>query len=309
MPPMGINVEDDQRGNEDRMSLFGPRKLGLALGSGGARGLAHIGVLRALESEGLNPDVITGSSMGAIVGSLYAAGVSLDKMEQMALSIEIRSFIEWREAIFGTGAVLSGDKLEALLRKHLPPVFEDLKLPFGCVATDLTHGQRVRFSSGDLPRAVVASATIPSVFPPVRVDDMQLVDGSVTEPIPVLFAKQLGAQKVVAVDANGCGTMPLAEEGASEGAHALLEMRRMLVDGASRPRGTTPLDILITVQEMYEQRIARPALQQASVIISPDVHEVPGLAFEAAREIIDAGERAALAAIPEIRQASRRRSQ
>ena len=78
---MGINVEDDQRGNEDRMSLFGPRKLGLALGSGGARGLAHIGVLRALESEGLNPDVITGSSMGAIVGSLYAAGVSLDKMD------------------------------------------------------------------------------------------------------------------------------------------------------------------------------------------------------------------------------------
>lgn len=289
------------------MALFGPKTFGLALGSGGARGLAHIGVLRALEADGLVPDVITGTSMGAIVGAFYAAGVPFDEMEHLAATTDIRSFVEWKETLLGSGEILSSRKLEELLREYLPPRFEDLRLPFGCVATDLTHGRRVRITTGDLATAVLASATIPSVFHHVCIDDMQLVDGSVTEPVPVRFAERLGAETVVAVDVSGTGTMPLPERGASEGTHPLREMGRALLEGASRPRGTTPIDVLITTQEVLERQIAAPALERASVVISPDVHEVQGLAFADIGDIIAAGERAATAAVPEIRRAARRR--
>ncbi|MBQ4053278.1 MAG: patatin-like phospholipase family protein [Clostridia bacterium] len=177
------------------------KKLGFALGSGGSRGIAHIGFLRAMEEAKIKPDFITGCSMGSVVGAAYAAGFPIDKMEEAALRLRLLDLI----APTGKrGGLFDTRKVRKLLEKYIGDItFEQLKIPFRCVAVDMISQQVVEFSEGKVLDAVIASSSIPSVFRPLEKDGMRLIDGGILERVPFLQVKDMGADVVVAVDVLG----------------------------------------------------------------------------------------------------------
>lgn len=288
------------------MTLFGPKRIGLVLGSGAARGVAHIGVLKVLEAEGLAPHAIAGTSMGALIGAFYAAGVPLPEIEDIALNFDVMQVAGVGDVALGKGAVLSGEKVQAFLRERLPATFEELSLPFGCVATDLTHNRPVRFTSGDLVSAVRASVSVPLTFLPVVMDDALLIDGYVSEPMPVQLARHLGGETLVAVDVSGDGTVGGPDSASASPALKLRELRSTVRSGAPITRGVSGLDVLSAVSEAFEGRLVAQVLHEADVIISPAVHHLTGMDFGQAAEAIAAGEAATIAAIAQIRRKARR---
>ncbi|MFO1421472.1 MAG: patatin-like phospholipase RssA [Candidatus Competibacteraceae bacterium] len=175
-------------------------RLGIALGSGSARGWAHIGVLRALEEAGIVPDVVSGTSIGALVGAAYASG-RLDRLEEWVEQID------WWEIIRYMDLRLGGVEGERLMRAFGERVedapIETLPKPFGAVATDLQTGREVWFQDGSLLEAVRASIALPGLFSPVRHHDRWLVDGGLVDPLPVSLCRALGADRVIAVNLNG----------------------------------------------------------------------------------------------------------
>ncbi len=177
------------------------KTLGLALGSGGSRGVAHIGFLRGLEEVGVKPDFITGTSMGAVVGAGYAAGLTVEKMKEAALSLRILDLITFTGR---RGGVSGTKKIRELLIKYIGDItFDDLKIPFRCYAVDMISQKLIEFSKGSVVDAVVASASIPVVFHPYEKDGMRLIDGGVLERVPVSQVKKMGADIVVGVDVLG----------------------------------------------------------------------------------------------------------
>jgi NTE family protein len=287
------------------MGLFGPKPIGLALGAGAARGLAHIGVLKALEAEGLVPDVIAGTSMGALIGALYASGMPIGEIEDLALTYDVRELGSLSDISINKGAALSGERLEAFLRDRLPATFEELRIPFGCVATDLTRSEAVHFTSGDLITAIRASVSVPLVFLPVRTDGMFLVDGDVSEPIPVSLAKKLGGRTIVAVDVSGCGTLAMLD-GDEHETSVLHDLRAAIHGERPGARGTTGMEVAVTVYESFERRLAEVSRKDAHVVVSPDVHHLSSFEFKQAPALIGAGEIATRAALPEVRRKARR---
>lgn len=287
------------------MSWFGPKRIGLALGSGAARGLAHIGVLRVLDAEGLRPDAIAGTSMGALIGAFYAAGIPVDEMERIALEFDVREVTGVSEMALNKGAVFSGVKVQDFLRRYLPATFEELRMPFGCVATDLTSNVPVRFTEGDLIAAVRASVSVPLALLPVRMDDMLLVDGYVCEPVPVELARQLGGQTIVGVEVCGAGKVgplpPVGEVGAVKLKDIAAGVRTGNVE-----RGTGGMDVLSAVSEAFEGRLAEQALRSANVVVSPEVHHLTGFDYGRTAFAIAAGEEAMAAALPRLRRKARR---
>ena len=177
------------------------KKLGFALGSGGSRGVAHIGFLRAMEEQGIRPDYIVGCSMGAVVGAAYASGFSVDKMEEAVKKLRLLDLI----APTGKrGGLFDTKKVRKLLEKYIGDItFADLKIPFRCVAVDMITQRVVEFSEGSLLDAVIASSSIPSVFRPLEKDGMRLIDGGILERVPFMQVKDMGADVVVAVDVLG----------------------------------------------------------------------------------------------------------
>lgn len=181
--------------------LIKKRKLGLALGSGGSRGVAHIGFLQALEELGIKPDFISGCSMGAVVGAAYASGFPLEEMRKAVMGLR---FMDLFDVNSKPGGVLDTRKIRKLLERYIGDLyFDELKIPFTCVAVDMVSQQLVEFSSGKVLDAVIASSSIPSVFKPMEKDGMRLVDGGVLQRVPVQQVKNMGADKVVAVDVLG----------------------------------------------------------------------------------------------------------
>lgn len=177
------------------------KSLGLALGSGGSRGIAHIGFLQALEEAEIHPDFISGCSMGSVVGAAYAAGVSPQDMRRAACSLR---FFDLFDVTRKPGGVLDTRKIRKLLERYIgDKEFFELKIPFSCVAVDMIRQEVVEFSSGKVLDAVVASSSIPSVFKPTEMDGMRLVDGGVLRRVPVEEVKRMGADVVVAVDVLG----------------------------------------------------------------------------------------------------------
>ena len=287
------------------MAWFGPKRIGLALGSGAARGLAHIGVLKVLDAEGLRPDAIAGTSMGALIGAFYAAGIPVDEMERIALEFDVREVTGVSEVALNKGAVFSGVKVQDFLRRYLPATFEELRMPFGCVATDLTRNVPVHFTEGDLIAAVRASVSVPLAFLPVRMDDMLLVDGYVCEPVPVQLARQLGGQTIVGVEVCGAGKVgPLPPVG-EVGTVKLKDIAAGVRTGNVQ-RGTSGMDVLSAVSEAFEGRLAKQELRHASVVVSPDVHDLTGFDYGQAAFAIAAGEEAMAAAVPGLRRKAHR---
>lgn len=178
------------------------KSIGLALGSGGARGWAHIGVLRALEEADIRVDYLAGSSIGAFVGALYAAE-ALDDLEEFATEISWRTIVSLLDVAFPNRGLLDGDKIYDLLTSHLLDLcIEDAKIPFRCVATDIMLGREVIIQSGCMVDAVRASVSIPGVFTPFQRNDIYLVDGGVVNPVPVSVVKEMGADVIIAVNLN-----------------------------------------------------------------------------------------------------------
>ena len=177
------------------------KKLGLALGSGGARGVAHAGLLMALEKEGIRPRFIAGCSMGAVVGGVYASGVGAERMHDIIKTLKKRDIIGINPAALSQMAILRSGKVKSLLNEHLAEKnIEDFPIKFSCIATDLLSGQPYIFDSGDAACAIQASSTIPAVFAPVKHEDKLLVDGGCTCRVPIKIVKDMGADVVIAMD-------------------------------------------------------------------------------------------------------------
>lgn len=177
------------------------KKLGLALGAGGSRGVAHIGFLKALEEADIRVDYIVGSSMGSVVGGAYAAGLSVDMMREAVYKLRLRDLVTPAKQ---KGGVLGNNKMRALIAKYIGDItFEDLKLPFHCVAVDMIKQEVVELSKGSVVDAIVASSSIPAVFHPVVQGGQRLIDGGVLERVPAMRVKKMGADVVVAVDVLG----------------------------------------------------------------------------------------------------------
>ena len=175
-------------------------RLGLALGSGAARGLAHIGVLKVLEEADIPIDIITGTSMGAFIGAMYAAGVPVAQMEQVALEIDWLSMARLLAPVMPTSGLSDGKKLVAFMAELLPARdFKDLRLPLAMTATDINTGEAIIIKQGDLLEALHASLAFPGIFSPVRFGQRFLVDGGLCNPIPVDVARNLGAERVIGI--------------------------------------------------------------------------------------------------------------
>jgi NTE family protein len=255
--------------------LLRPR-LGLALSGGAARGMAHVGVLRAFEENSIPIDFISGTSAGALVGGVYAAGMTVDDAETIGRGLHWRDVGRLTLSRLG---VQSNARMEDLLRARLPVTrFEDLRIPFAAVATDLNSGEAVVMSeSGDLPFAIRASCCVPGWYIPVTdPDGRQLVDGGLVANIPVTQARDLGADLVVAVDVN------------SEGAKFL-----------GPPHSV--IGILLQTMMVVQRTAALHQLKAADLVIRPRVGHIRWDEMARADELLTAGYSAATEKIDEIK--------
>ncbi|PKO32242.1 MAG: esterase [Betaproteobacteria bacterium HGW-Betaproteobacteria-7] len=250
-----------------------PRKVALVLGGGAARGFAHIGVIKMLESQGIVPDIIVGTSAGAVVGALYAGGFDAFAMQKIAQQLDEKIFADW--TLVGRG-LLKGEALQEFINQHLNRrPLEKLNKPFAAVATDLNSGERVVFRTGDTGMAVRASAAVPGVFQPTEFNGRSYVDGGLSSPVPVQAAREMGADFVIAVDIS------------------------------ARPQGQ-PVDsvsgILWQTTTIMGGVIGRNETRDADALIRPALPYVKSWDFTARHDAMLEGERAALAALPAIRQ-------
>jgi NTE family protein len=294
-------------------SVLEPRhlKLGIALGGGAALGLAHIGVLRVLERAGLAPGVVSGTSMGAVVGAAYAAG-KLDLLEALAREVNWRRVLRLTDFQLGGSGVLEGRAIERELRRHFGEQrIEDLPIPFAAVATDLGTGAAWTATAGDLVTAVRASISLPAVFAPVRVGGHLLVDGGLVANVPVAATRALGADIVVGVDVTAdfegvAATVGLRDhllpEGQRHGIRArlwaavprrlrgwpLLRRLRAWADEPSLIAVALASSALALRQLSLQQNAADPA----ALTVTPRVGHIFHGEFDRAEELIRIGEAA-----------------
>lgn len=254
-----------------------PLKIGLALGGGAARGFAHIGVIKVLEAQGIVPDIVVGTSAGSLVGALYAAGNNGFALHKLALEMEEGAISDWSVPLFArSSGVLKGEALQGYVNKAVHNVpLEKLKIPFGAVATDLRTGAPVVFRKGDTGLAVRASSAVPSVFQPVQVGGHMYVDGGLVAPVPVRFAREMGADFVIAVNIS---SQPEAQP------------------------ATSSVEILLQTFAIMGQRINQYELKDADVVIKPGLGSMKGGDFGGRNLAILAGEQATLGRVSEIRQ-------
>jgi NTE family protein len=178
------------------------KKVGLALGSGSARGWAHIGVIKALTEAGIRVDYLAGASVGAVVGAVYASG-KIGALENVVLQFDWKQIVSFLDVVFPKSGLIDGNKVADFVRSHVVPGnIEDLTLPFCAVSTDLATGSEVVIQEGDVIEAVRASISVPGIFTPVKKGDMVLVDGGLVNPVPVSVVREMGADFVIAVDLN-----------------------------------------------------------------------------------------------------------
>ena len=194
-----------------------PPRIGLALGGGAARGFAHIGVIQVLEESGIQPDLVVGTSAGSLVAALYASGKNGAALAQLADGMDETAFADWS---FPGRGMIRGEALAKYVRDNTGGrAIEAMRVPLGIVATDLDSGQPILFQRGDVGVAVRASSAVPALFQPVKIGNREYVDGGLVSPIPVRFARQMGAELVIAVDISA------APDGAGTGdaVHLLLQ--------------------------------------------------------------------------------------
>ncbi len=183
------------------MSIQSNKKIGYALGGGAARGLSHIGVLKALEKHSIFPGIITGTSIGALIGALYAGGITIGDIEQLALRLDLKRLVLLADMTLPLSGLIGGKRVISLLKSILGDLtFSQLKYDFACVATDIKTGEQVILREGSLIEAVRASISLPGIFTPVRIKERYLVDGGLVNEVPVSVCREMGAEYVIGVN-------------------------------------------------------------------------------------------------------------
>ncbi|GGE68072.1 patatin-like phospholipase family protein [Massilia psychrophila] len=251
-------------------------KIGLALGGGAARGFAHIGVIKALEAQGIYPDIVVGTSAGSVVGALYAAGNNGFALQRVAMDMDEATISDWALPLFGkVSGVLKGEALQNYVNKAVRNVpIEKLKIAFGAVATDLNSGQPILFQRGNTGQAVRASSSVPGVFQPVRIGTHTYVDGGLVAPVPVRFAREMGADFIIAVNIS-----------TQTDAQATL----------------SSLEVLMQTFSIMGQRLNHYELKDADVVIAPSLATMGSNDFNGRNLAILAGEQAAAKLMPQLK--------
>lgn len=282
-------------------------KIGLALGSGSARGWAHIGVIRALEEAGIRPDVVCGCSIGSLVGAAYVSG-DLDRLESWISRLAWKDVLGLMDVRFA-GGLIKGDKLITFLEQHfIDREISELPMPFGCVATDLANGREVWLREGSVVAAVRASIALPGLFAPARRDGRLLVDGGLVNPVPVSLCRALGADIVVAVDLGSDIVGSSLKRGVpAEERQGQSWSDRVLASLGLKSNGDLPsvTSVLSTSVHIMQTRIARSRLagEPADVLVSPRLGHLGLMDFHRAGEAIPEGVAAVKRMMPAIEHA------
>lgn len=257
-------------------------RIGLALGGGAARGFAHVGVIQVLEEAGIRPTLVVGTSAGSLVAAIYASGKTGAQMLQIAQTMEEASLTDWTLPLFGRGA-LRGEALARYVNAQVDgrPI-ETMDMALGIVATDLRSGDGVLFRRGDTGTAVRASSAVPSLFQPVRIGGRDYVDGGLVAPVPVHYAREMGAELVIAVDISSAP-------------------RSNAADGV--------LQVLLQTFTIMGKSINALELRNADVVVRPALQNVGGTDFAERRRAIEAGRVAMMAALPALKAELARRMQ
>ncbi|MGK2953818.1 MAG: patatin-like phospholipase family protein [Thiobacillus sp.] len=249
-----------------------PLKIALALGGGAARGFAHIGVIKALEAQGIVPDIVVGTSAGSVVGALYASGMSGFELQKLALQMKEDMLADWTLPNRG---VLKGEALQDFINQNVKNLtIQKMPKPLGVVATDLQSGDLVLFRRGDTGMAVRASSAVPGMFQPIEISGRDYVDGGLTSPVPAQSARNMGADFVIAVDISSV---------------------------SRRNKLTGTLDVMLQTFAIMGHAISRHELEDADVVIRPKTAAVSSTDFEGRHLAILEGEKAAAAIMPELK--------
>jgi NTE family protein len=325
-----IGRGQDGADGQDKVGLGSIRRpvIGLALGGGAARGFAHIGILRTLLAHGIVPNVVVGTSIGAVVGGAYAAG-QLDKLEEWARSLQPRNILGYLDIRLNGSGLIGGDKLASQLEAAIgPTLIEDLPLKFATVATEVRTGHEIWLTHGRMVDAMRASYALPGIFSPVLVGDRWLVDGALVNPVPVSAARALGAEIVIAANlssdvfthsttiyAHGAA----AQESVTDALDAVIEpaptkrrfgkffspertVKREFFGSAGRPGISS---VMVDAFNIMQDRITRARLagDPPDMLITPRVGKIGWFDFHRADDLIAHGARAAERAIDSIQEA------
>jgi NTE family protein len=249
-----------------------PPRIGLALGGGAARGFAHIGVIQVFEEHGIKVDLVAGTSAGSLVAALYASGKGGNELAKLAENMDEGAITDWA---FPTRGLIRGEALARFVREKTGgKLIEQMTMPLGIVATDLADGSPILFRSGDTGTAVRASSSVPAVFQPVKIGTHEYVDGGLVAPVPVRFARQMGAELVIAVDISS--------------------------PPDDKPLGDS-MKMLMQTFSIMGRSINNYELREADVVLRPKLDGVGSADFTARRRAIKAGRDAALAMLPTLR--------
>jgi NTE family protein len=313
----------DSRHDRDSEPLAQRPSIGLVLGGGAARGFAHIGVIRTLIAKGIVPDVIAGTSIGAVVGGCYAAG-NLDGIEQWCRSLTRRGVLSYLDVSFSGSALLNGGRLaDKLLETAGDVAIEQLPVRFAAIATELKTGHEIWITRGPLVEAARASYALPGMFPPIRIGGRWLMDGALVNPVPVSAARALGARVVIAVNVNtdlyGRGTT-IQDHGGPEPGAAATEAsmeevvaqrsllgrfaseradKRRFFGEAGRPGLST---VMVEAFNVMQDRLTRARLagDPPDILVSPRLGRIGLFDFHRAAEMIDLGAEAAEKALEHV---------
>ncbi|MCD6453149.1 MAG: patatin-like phospholipase family protein [Dehalococcoidales bacterium] len=262
------------------------RKVGLALGSGSARGIAHVGVLAVLEREGIPVDIIAGTSMGAIIGAFYAAGKDVNQITDAVMNLSRRKTLSLvADITLPRTGFAKGGRLEKWLESVIGDAsFDDLGIPFACVATDINSGEEVVINQGSVVDGVRASASIPVIFSPAKWHGRYLVDGALVDPVPVRVAREMGADFVIAV--NVIPYLDYRNQG----------------NNPENLRKPNVFSVLMQTLSIMGYQVAIAGIRDADIVIAPHPGTIRQGDFHRAEESILRGQRAARHAIAEIKR-------
>ncbi len=283
-------------------------KVGIALGTGAARGFAHIGVLKALQQEGIPIDFISGTSMGALIGGCFAAGLPIEEMERLARAVDAKKLRSYFSPSFTRHGIAHGRNIEDFLRDILGDItFEELKIPLSVMCTDLMTGKEIVLNSGPVVPALRASISLPVIFTPVRHNGFLLVDGGLVDPLPASAVAQMGADVIIAVDV----TRNIEKS-------ILMAKRPLRYEKArsffswwkkGKPKDEsewTPgmFQVLLQTIKVMEAKLTELQLaeEKVDILLKPALDHILFLDFKKAHELILLGEESVRQALPEIRK-------
>ena len=319
-----IGRGQDSADTEDKVGLGSIRRpvIGLALGGGAARGFAHIGILRTLLAHGIVPNVVVGTSIGAVIGGAYAAG-HLDTLEEWARSLQRRNILGYLDIRLNGSGLIGGEKLASQLEAAIgPTLIEDLPLKFATVATEVRTGHEIWLTHGRMVDAMRASYALPGIFSPVLVGNRWLVDGALVNPVPVSAARALGAEIVIAANLSSdvfTHSTTIYAHGPVHGAPAVVEsappkrgfgrlfsaertVKREFFGSGGRPGISS---VMVDAFNIMQDRITRARLagDPPDMLITPRVGQIGWFDFHRADDLIAFGARAAERAIDSIQEA------